>query len=252
MLEIADVHVHFGGVVAVDGVSLSVHRGEIHGLVGPNGSGKTTLLNAVTGVVSARGRMTVAGKPVSFGKPLRSRAEGVLRMFQAPQTFAELSCLENALLAAAGQSVGLGGAWFTRPLMWRHERERWALAYAALRRVGLAELADEPADRLTYGQQRLLELARALTAQPRLLLLDEPSAGLNDNETANLATLCASLRSEDGLTLIIIDHKIDFLDGLCDRISVLELGRCIATGTPVEIWSDPRVIDAYLGGPANA
>jgi ABC-type branched-subunit amino acid transport system ATPase component len=251
LLEITDLSVRFGGVVAVDGVSLAVADGEIYGLVGPNGSGKTTLLNAVTGVVDADGSLAVAGRPVPLGRPLRSRAAGVLRMFQAPQTFTGLTCLENALLATDDASSGLGGAWLARPAMWRRERARWAVGRAALERVGLADLADEPAGLLTYGQQRLLELARAIAGDPRLILLDEPSAGLNDAETAELARLCRSLRT-DGLTLVVIDHKIDFIDSICDRIAVLELGRLIAQGRPSEVWADARVIEAYLGGTVDA
>lgn len=252
VLETKDICVRFGGVVAVDGVSMQVQPQQIHGLIGPNGSGKTTFLNAVTGVVPASGGLTVAGQAVPLNRPRRSRAAGVLRMFQAPQTFAALSCLDNAVLACSdARFTGLCAAWLARPVMWHRERSRWQLGRAALERVGLTDLADHLAGSLTYGQQRMLELARALAAAPRVLLLDEPSAGLNDAETQALAELCQSLRA-DGLSLVVIDHKIDFIDAICDVVGVLELGRLIASGPPDEVWRDPHVVDAYLGEAVRA
>ncbi|MGI8336502.1 ABC transporter ATP-binding protein [Actinomadura scrupuli] len=247
MLKADDITVAFGGVRAVDGVSLEVAEGELLGLVGPNGSGKTTFLNAVCGIVPARGSLTVAGSAVRLGRPTAARRAGVARVFQAPQVYGELSCLDNVLLSTSDRRWrGLAGAWPVRPLMWRHERLRWAKAMAALETVGIAGQATEPAARLSYGGQRLLELARALAGDPVVLLLDEPSAGLNDGETAELAALLSEVRAA-GNTLVIVDHKIDFLDALCDRLVVLELGQVIARGRPDEVWRDERVISAYLG-----
>lgn len=247
LLEARDIVVSFGGVRAVASVSLTAPLRSITGVVGPNGSGKTTFLNAVTGVVPATGSLRIDGQPVPLGKPRRVRQAGILRAFQAPQTFIELSCIENVLLSSGDRhGCGILGSWLDRPRMLRHERDRWAVAFEALQRVGLGELAEESAGLLTYGQQRLLEVARGIAADPKVLMLDEPSAGLNGPETAQLSEILLGLR-DDGITLIVIDHKIDFLDGLCDRLIVLELGRQLAEGTPQEVWADPRVIEAYLG-----
>ena len=247
IIKAADVRVTFGGVRAVDGVSLDVRDDEILGLVGPNGSGKTTFLNALTGVVPASGSLEVEGQAVPLGTPGRSRAVGVVRTYQAPQTYDRLSCIEDVLISSSDRRfTGVMAAWFLRPLVLRHERARWAVAVDALTRVGLGHLAELPAGRLTYGQRRLLELARAIAADPRVLLLDEPSAGLDASETEALAGYLVDLRDE-GVSLLVIDHKLDFITQLCDRIAVLEQGRLVAVGDATTVFEDQRVIDAYLG-----
>jgi branched-chain amino acid transport system ATP-binding protein len=247
MLEAQDIGVRFGGVVAVDGVSVSLAAGEWLGVVGPNGSGKTTFLNALTGAVPATGSLRVEGVRVPLGRPRASRRAGLMRVFQAPQIFTDLTCLENVLLASADREwMGFAGSLAIRPLMWKRERARWIAAEAALEQVGLGALAKEMAADLTYGQQRLLDIARGLCGQPRVLLLDEPSAGLNDAETDNLAALLRTLYGTQ-LSVLLIEHKVDFLDRLCDRLVVLELGKTIAEGSPSEVWSNERVVNAYLG-----
>lgn len=247
VLAATGVRVAFGAVRAVDDVALTVCEGEVVGVVGPNGSGKTTLLNALTGVVPARGELHVDGRRVRFGGPERSRRAGLVRMFQQPQPCRALSCLENVLIGTADRRArGLVAAWLARRRMLRIERARWAGAFAALDRVGLGERACVPAAVLTYGEQRLLDIARGLAAEPRVLMLDEPSAGLNHRETARLLGLLLGVAAE-GVAMVVIDHKIDFIDALCDRVVVLRTGRTVAEGTPGEVWRDRRVMDAYLG-----
>ncbi|NUU21344.1 MAG: ATP-binding cassette domain-containing protein [Streptomycetaceae bacterium] len=247
VLEATGICVAFGGVRAVDDVAVSVAEGEIVGVIGPNGSGKTTLLNALTGVVPASGALAVDGRRVRLGGPERSRRAGLVRMFQQPQPYRHLTCLENVLVATPDRRArGLASAWLLRPRMLAVEHTRWADALAALDRVGLAAKARVPAAVLTYGEQRLLDVARGISAKPRALMLDEPSAGLNDHETRELLTLLRAVAA-DGVALLVIDHKIDFIDALCDRITVLETGRTVAEGTPAQVWRDRRVMDAYLG-----
>ena len=247
MLEINDITVRFGGVIAVDGVSLEVADGSTLGLVGPNGSGKSTLLNALTGVVPATGTAALDGRRLPLGRPRRTRRAGLARTFQTPQNFEELSCIDNVLLADGDRAyTGLAGAWLVRPLMWRSERQRWQRALEMLRLVGLVEAAELPASLLSYGQQRMLELARSLVGDPQILLLDEPSAGLNAVETEELSRILGEVRGR-GVALVIVDHKIDFIDSLCDTIVVLQLGRVVAAGPPETVWKDPLVVEAYLG-----
>jgi branched-chain amino acid transport system permease protein len=247
VLEAEEIRVRFGGVLAVDGVTLALRANEILGLVGPNGSGKTTFLNALTGVVPATGSVRVRGTPVRLGRPGRARARQVLRTYQSPQTYEHVSCIEDVLLSTSDRRfTGIPAACLLRPPMLHHERERWRRANQALERVGLADLAEQPTARLTYGQRRLLELARVISAEPSIVLLDEPSAGLNAAETAQLARHLESVRA-DGVTILLVDHKLDFVTSLCDRIAVLELGRLVAVGPPDDVFSDERVVDAYLG-----
>jgi branched-chain amino acid transport system ATP-binding protein len=197
--------------------------------------------------VRAEGRILVAGQEVPLNDPVAMRRRGVLRTYQTPQTFLELSVIENVLLSTADRRfTGLLGALVLRPIMLRHERQRWDVASAALERVGLVARTQQSAGDLSYGQQRMLELARAIAGQPRVILLDEPSAGLNAAETEQLVELLLGLR-DSGITLLVVDHKIDFISHLADRIIVLELGRVVAEGLPTEIWANERVVSAYLG-----
>jgi branched-chain amino acid transport system permease protein len=247
VIEAHDLLVSFGGVRAVDRVTITLHEHEILGLIGPNGSGKSTAINAITGVVPASGSLRINGRTIALGNPGRVRRAGVLRTYQTPQTFLYLSCIENVLLTTTDRKyTGILSSIVLRPLMLRHERERWRHAAAALDRVGLLDRAEDSAANLSYGQQRLLEVARALAGDPKVIMLDEPSAGLNAAETEILAGHLRRMR-HDGISLLVIDHKIDFITSLVDRVIVLELGSLVAEGDPRTIWQDQRVQNAYLG-----
>lgn len=247
MLQVDELHVDFGGVKAVAGVSFELQDGGTLGVIGPNGSGKTTLLNALTGVVKATGSVYVDGRPLPLRRPARISRSGISRVFQAPQTFSSLTCLENVLIGSADRRyAGYVGALVARPAMIRRERERWTAGTELLEQVGLHDMATATADSLTYGQRRLLELARALAARPRILLLDEPSAGLNDAESDSLAALVERTNAA-GVSIVIVDHKLDFVERLCPRLMVMDFGHVIAEGSPDVVWSDPRVVEAYLG-----
>lgn len=174
-----------------------------------------------------------------------------MRSYQTPQTYVAFTCEENVALGTVGRWRGLVGAVAARGPMVSQERKVFDRSRAALARVGLADLATRSSAGLTFGQQRMLELARVIAAQPAYLLLDEPSAGLNDQETAQLAELLLGLRDE-GIGMLLVDHKVDFIDHVCALITVLELGRVIASGPPAEVWRLPQVMDAYLGGSAGA
>jgi ABC-type branched-subunit amino acid transport system ATPase component len=247
VLEARDLSVSFGGVRAVDEVSFLLHEGEILGIIGPNGCGKSTTLNAITGVVPATGQIRIGGSIVPLRRPSAVVAAGVRRTYQTPQRYLELSCIENVLLSTTDRKLtGVLSSIVLRPVMLRREKARWRHAAEALDRVGLLDLAEEPAGSLSYGGQRMLELARVIAGNPKVVLLDEPSAGLNDAETAQLAGHLRLLRQE-GVSLAVVDHKIDFISQLCDRVIVLELGRLVAEGDPHGIWDDERVQNAYLG-----
>ena len=184
-------------------------------------------------------------------RPRSARAAGIVRAFQTPQVWDALTCLENVVLGIDdGRPATLRDALLARGAMRRVEERRWARATEALERVGLRDLADRRAQSLTYGQRRMLEIARTLVASPSFLLLDEPSAGLNQTETAFLGRLLAEVR-DGGTALLVVDHKIDFLDEIVDRLVVLQLGTVIAEGPPEEVWGDQAVIDAYLGKAAE-
>jgi len=253
VLEALDITVRFGGLVAVNNVSVTVGDDEIVGLIGPNGSGKSTFLNAVNGLVPASGTVRVDGKRVRLGKPGANSRLGVLRTFQTPQVHDTLTCLENVLVGLPDRRLRtLPVAWFRHRAQMRAERARWQEAYRALEFVRLAAKADVPGGELSYGERRRLELARAYAGRHQVLLLDEPAAGLNHAETAGLVSLLTSWRAEGGPSILLVEHKIDFLESLCHRMIVLELGEKIAEGEPAAVWADPRVMDAYLGAAAGA
>jgi ABC-type branched-subunit amino acid transport system ATPase component len=248
MLEATDITVRFGGVTAVDNVSLSVEDDEVVGLIGPNGSGKSTFINALTGLVKASGELAVDGRRVRLGRPGGVSRRGVSRTFQTPQVHDGLTCLENILVGLPERNMRtLPVAWFRRRAMFRAERTRWETAFQALEFAGLDRRAGAPAGDLSYGERRRLELARGYAGRPRLLLLDEPAAGLNQRETTELVELLTRWRAEGGPSMLLVEHKVDFLESMCHRMIVLELGKQIAAGEPAAVWKDTRVVNAYLG-----
>jgi branched-chain amino acid transport system ATP-binding protein len=241
--------VRFGALTAVDGVSLHVDEHEVLGLIGPNGSGKSTFLNGICGLVKATGQVRVRGDAVRLGRPGAMVRKGVVRTFQTPQVDAALTCLENVLVGSPDKhGRGPFAAWVNRPDMWKHDKARWEQAAAALDEVGLLDRANVSASNLSYGDRRLVEIARALIARPSLLLMDEPAAGLSAGETQRLADVLLRI-SGDGIGLLLIEHKLLFLDQLVHRLVVLEMGRVIAEGTPETVWNNQAVVAAYLGNP---
>jgi branched-chain amino acid transport system ATP-binding protein len=242
-LSVQDVEVRFGGLTALDDVSLEVERGELVAVIGPNGAGKSTLFNTIVGVVRpAKGQVTLEGRRISGRATHRNALAGVARTFQIARPFRDLTVRENVLIA-------LGGRRYYRPLAaLRRARRRADLARAddVLERVGLGAHGDRLAAHIPLGHLRLLEIARALALEPRLLLLDEPAAGLREPEEEQLEQLLRDLRA-DGLTMLLVEHDVELALRVADRVVVLTAGRKLTEGSPEEVRSDPQVIEAYLG-----
>ena len=249
-LGVEDVSIAFGGLAALSGVSFEATDGEILALIGPNGAGKSTVFNVVTGLYRpSGGRVTLDGVDL-LGLPAHEIARhGVARTFQNTEIFKPLTALDNVLVGehrrlAAGPLAAL--AWL--PRVAREERLARARARALLERLGLADVADVEAGSLPLGRQKRLEMARALATGPRCLLLDEPAGGLNPTETRALMALIVRLRDELRLTIVVVEHDMDLVMSISDRVVVLHYGKKIAEGKPREIAGDPAVLDAYLGG----
>ncbi|PZU99679.1 MAG: high-affinity branched-chain amino acid ABC transporter ATP-binding protein LivG, partial [Cyanobium sp.] len=247
LLELEGLSRSFGGLVAVNQVSLQVQEGTITGLIGPNGAGKTTLFNLISGLTPPHaGRILWQGAAIGGLPPERVNRLGIARTFQNLRLFGPLSCLDNVLvgLHSADRSPLLAGL-LNRPAFRRQQDQLRQRAHELLELLELDRLADQPADSLAYGHRRRLEIARALATGPRLLLLDEPAAGMNPAEKAALADLIERLRQRFNLTVLVIEHHVPLMMRLCDRLAVLNFGQRIAEGTPAEVRSDPLVIEAY-------
>ncbi|MBC7968670.1 MAG: ABC transporter ATP-binding protein [Verrucomicrobia bacterium] len=248
-LEAKGLTRRFGGLIAVNNVSFTVKKGEIFGLIGPNGAGKTTLFNLVTGLISpSSGQMLYRGTEVSRLRPHQVAAKGIARTFQNIRLFANLSALENVMIAqhlhsCSGVFKGVLGL----PPAPQEERQIRQRSMELLALVGLSDRADEQAQNFAYGNQRRLEIARALALQPQVLLLDEPAAGMNPKEKHQLSDFIRQLRDQFNLTVLLIEHHVPLVMGLCDRIAVLDFGQLIALGEPAQVKTDPAVIEAYLG-----
>ncbi len=249
MLEVRSVSKRFGGATVVADVSLSVAAGEIAGLIGPNGAGKTTLFNLIAGSFRpTSGEIRLEGSEITAEKPHRRMARGLGRTFQIPRPFGEMTLLENLLTAAQGQSgERMIANWITIGRVAREERANADKAMALLEFLGLARLAREPARVLSGGQRKLLELGRVLMADPRIILLDEPGAGVNP---ALLETIIDRITeiNRRGVAFLIIEHNMDVVARLCRHVTVMSAGRMLFEGTPTAAVGDPAVIDAYLGG----
>ena len=249
LLEVQSVGKSFGGVEALCDVSLTIARGEIYGLIGPNGAGKTTFFNVLSGVYRAdRGSFRFNDAPLNVRAPHEVAAAGIARTFQNIRLFGNMSALENVMVGRHVRTgAGIFGAVLRNAATRAEERAIHERAWALLEYVGLTARSNDIAHSLPYGDQRRLEIARALATDPLLLALDEPAAGMNATETATLRSLLERIRA-DGTTILLIEHDMKLVMGLCDRVAVLDYGRRIAEGAPAAIREDAEVIEAYLGG----
>jgi branched-chain amino acid transport system ATP-binding protein len=239
----------FGGVQALSDVSFGIRRGEIYGLIGPNGAGKTSLFNVLTGIYPPDGgSFAFDGAPLTGQKPHEVAARGIARTFQNIRLFANLSALENVMIGRHVRTrANVIGAIFRGPKTLAEERAIQRRAYELLEYVGVERHANDLAKHLAYGNQRRLEIARALATEPKLLALDEPAAGMNATETATLRELLLGIR-RDGTTILLIEHDMKLVMSVCDRVLVLDYGKKIAEGPAAAVQADEKVIAAYLGG----
>jgi len=252
LLEVINLEKHFGGLTAINRVTFSIQPGQIKAIIGPNGAGKTTLFNVLTGVVPPDGgEIRFRDGDITGWKSHLIASRGIARTFQIIKIFGDMTVLENVMTGCYLRSkTGIPAATLHLPSVWREEREITEKSLRLLDEVGLADRAMDPSGSLPLGQQRMLEIVRALASEPRLILLDEPVAGLSGPETRNLADLIGRIR-DSGVTVLLVEHDMSLVMDISDEVLVLEYGRKIAEGTPREIQNDEKVIAAYLGEEAD-
>ena len=251
MLEVKNLGISFGGLRAVDDFNLSIEKGELYGLIGPNGAGKTTVFNMLTGVYKPTdGKILLDGEDVTVKKTIELNKEGIARTFQNIRLFSDLSVLDNVKVALHNQKEftysALTGI-LRLPRFYRLEKEMDERAMELLEVFGLDKEAGYKASNLPYGKQRELEIARAMATNPKLLLLDEPAAGMNPNETQSLMNTIRFVRDKFNMTILLIEHDMKLVSGICERLTVLNFGQVLANGDTEEVLKDPKVITAYLG-----